>query len=289
MKSVEEVIDVLKRRHPTMSAKHKLIAAHIISQPEDIAVSSTQEIAQSLEINPATLVRFAQSLSFSGFSELKKVFKQQVKNSKTGYTQKAQHLAAHAGKKDISPLFTELISAQRENLDAVFEKTPLNLLMKVADQLITAKNVYIIGLRSCFSSAHTLHYNCQLIRKNVHISHGIGGTLVDRVRNISKDDVLVSISTKPYSNQTILITEFAKDCGATIVSLTDSELSPLLLHADYKLLFNSEGPAILGSVVSQTALIEAITTLMIVQGGEDTLEMLKRSDALLTHLDVYSD
>jgi DNA-binding MurR/RpiR family transcriptional regulator len=66
-----DVIERIQELRPSLSASHERIAVHILEQPLDSALLTATELAQVLDMDPATVVRFAQKMGFRGYLELK--------------------------------------------------------------------------------------------------------------------------------------------------------------------------------------------------------------------------
>lgn len=272
-----------------MSPNFRKIASFLLEHPDEVAMSSTRDIAGQLDMDPSNLVRFAQGFSFSGFPEMKGLFQKQIRKSKTGYLERAQQLQWHGEHEEIAKLISELHAANNANLIEVLEQNNPELLAEVGALIMSAKNVYICGFRSCFPAAFALHYICRMVRGEVFLSEGLGGTFADDMRGIGEGDVFVTIGMEPYSNNTVAAVRYAEKCGARILALTDSPLSPLAAHAHHVLIFGRKGPPVLGSVVPVIALVEALTTVMIAKGGEKALSVLNDSEKQLTDFAAYVD
>lgn len=270
-----------------MSPNFKRVADYILANPEDVALSSMREIAGRLELDPSNFVRFAKFLSFDGYPELRDIFQQDLKSSRTEYTLRAQKIQNQEGLVGIPDLLQELNTASSANLMLVYEQNSSGILLEASENLLKAKRVFILGLRSCFPAAFSLHYQCKLIREDVILSDGHGGTFADDIRGIGRQDVFVAIGMHPYTRDTIIASEYAASNGATIIALTDSVLSPLAKNADALLTFSHKGPNIPGTIVPVMALVEALTAVMIASGGQKALDAIRKSEEQLHEFSAY--
>lgn len=73
---------------------------------------------------------------------------------------------------------------------------------------------------------------------------------------------------KPYRRGTVEAMKFAKDKGASIVSLTDSRTSPIAADADIMLLAPPATPQFFPSTLAMAALLEALLTFMIAESDD---------------------
>ncbi|MEE8371271.1 MAG: MurR/RpiR family transcriptional regulator [Sphingomonadales bacterium] len=287
MQNLNDIREQISVAFDSMSANHRRIAVYLLDHPDEVALSSMREIAGRLNIDPSAFVRFAKKLSFSGYSELREVFRDELKSARTGYMERARQIQKKGRQDKIGGLVSDLRLSSEANLDQLFEQNKLELIKAAADDMLKARNIYVVGMRSCFPVAFALHYSCRMIRRRVYLGDGLGGTFADGMRGIGSDDLFVVIGTHPYSRDTVLAADYAAGCGARILALTDSELSPLAAKADYKLIFGHKGPLILGTIVPAIALVEALVAVMIAGGGKEALATLGESDQQLRNMHSY--
>jgi len=287
VQTIDELSSKISKSYGDMSPNFRKIATFLLEHPDEVAMSSTRDIAGQLDMDPSNLVRFAQGFSFSGYSEMKGLFKKRIRKSKIGYLERAQQLQRHGGNDEISELLSDLHAANNANLIDVLEQNKPELFAEVGALLMEVKKVYICGFRSCFPAAFALHYICRMVREDVYLSKGLGGTIADEMRGIGRGDIFVTIGMEPYSNNTVAAVRYAEKCGAKIIALTDSPLSPLATNAHLLLTFGRKGPPVLGSIVPVIALVEAVTTVMIARGGGKVLSVINDSEQQLTDFGAY--
>src|SRR4029077_19387893 len=72
---------------------------------------------------------------------------------------------------------------------------------------------------------------------------GAGGTGVDAMRTMGKEDVLIAVSIEPYTRQTLHAVEFAAERKVGIIALTDSCLSPIARLAATSIIVATGSPS----------------------------------------------
>ena len=65
-----ELRAVIVEKYPSLSPQHKEISEFSLSNPEIIAVETGAQLADRLNVQPSSLVRWAQALGFPGLREL---------------------------------------------------------------------------------------------------------------------------------------------------------------------------------------------------------------------------
>ena len=69
--------------------------AHALEHPDAFALG-TRALARSAEVQASTLVRFAQTLGFAGFSELQELFRSRLRNRWPDYSERLRALQQNA-------------------------------------------------------------------------------------------------------------------------------------------------------------------------------------------------
>ena len=150
-----------------------------------------------------------------------------------------------------------------------------------------AERVFCLGLRSSFAVAYIFHYVRSLFGSNSVLVDGSGGSGIDALRTIGKDDVLLAISVNRYVRHTIEAAQYASDRGARMVAMTDSEMSPLAALADETILVRTETPSFFHTMAPAFAAVECLAALVAARRGPETLAALEESEQQLAAFDTY--
>ena len=76
-----ELKDRLAHEGEALPRRLKQVAAALLKNPDEIALSTAAQLAEKMDVQPSTLVRFAQVLGFRGFSELQLLFRNRLRES----------------------------------------------------------------------------------------------------------------------------------------------------------------------------------------------------------------
>ena len=95
-----ESFDALQRRlieiEPHLPKRLRQAAAYALDHPDEFALGTASALARSAEVQASTLVRFAQTLGFAGFSELQEVFRSRLRNRWPDYSERLKALQQNA-------------------------------------------------------------------------------------------------------------------------------------------------------------------------------------------------
>ena len=81
--------DEIRHRYETLSKRLKQVARYT-DNSNSIAFDTVASIAAQASVPPSTLIRFANAFGFSGFNEMKQVFRQHLMEETANYTERAR-------------------------------------------------------------------------------------------------------------------------------------------------------------------------------------------------------
>ena len=146
----------------------------------------------------------------------------------------------------------------------------------------------MLGLRSSHAIAWHFHYVMTLLGdRSVHLD-GPGGTGGDALIRATSEDVLLVISIKPYATGALELAQLAKAQGVGIVSITDSEVSPLAALSEQVVLCPTESDSFFHTLTPALAISEVLCSLLAAFDRPKTLEALQQADKHLSHLNTYA-
>lgn len=231
----EDLQKTIVQAFPTLSKRLQQIAGYALDNPNELALETIATVAQRAGVQPSSLVRFAQVLGFSGYSEMQRVFRRRLTAAMPDYTERVRLLGGEYPK-DTNTLLDEFVTADIVGLRSLLQQKEIGDLLERAFTLIaSAETVYLVAHRRSFPVACYLSYAMsQLAVRNVLVD-GVGGMFFQQVGHATPKDVVVAISTKSYSPdvQQAVRDAFQRDVG--VVAITDSPLSPLVEHATVSL------------------------------------------------------
>ena len=121
-------------------------------------------IAEKADVPPSTLIRFASEFGFSGFNEMKQIFRENLMEKTTNYTERLQlshKIAKSEGEESPEDILTIFSQANSQALHQLAEQTTNEQINEAAKILKEANNIFIIGLKRSFSAACYLNYALQ--------------------------------------------------------------------------------------------------------------------------------
>jgi len=277
----------LKAGFKDLSPQLKEAARWVIDHPADVALLSMREQARRAGIAPATLTRLAKRLGLRGYDGVRKLHADAVRQRPDSYRGRAEELLVRRDSEGDSALVQDIFASLTQHLQNISSPDSIDRFTAAADMIASADRVFCLGQRSSFSVAYIFHYVRSLFGSNSVLVDGSGGSGIDALRAIGKGDVLLAISVNRYVRHTIDAAKFARDRGARVVALTDSEMSPLVALADEAILVRTETPSFFHTMTPAFAAVECLAALVAARRGRETLAALDESERQLAAFGTY--
>ena len=121
-----------------------------------------------------------------------------------------------------------VLRADINNLQATLDEIDQDYFNQAVDMILSAKHIYIIGMRTSTTLADFLAIYLKLLLDDVTVVKEIAAREVyEQLLRIGEGDLIIGISFPRYSKRTISAMKFARDHGARCLGLTDGKVSPL--------------------------------------------------------------
>ena len=267
-----------------LSKGHKRIADFIKNNYEKASFMTAAKLGKTVGVSESTVVRFASHVGFDGYPELQKHLQELVKSHLTS-VQRMEVAANRMGGDDI---INDAFAADAEMLKRTREGVSREDFFGSVAAINKAHKIYVLGSRSSASlasfAAFYLNYLCDNV---VLIDTSSTSEMFEQMFRISEQDVCIAISFPRDSNQTINALSFAKSRGATIISITDGEMSPIAQYATYLLVAESSMVSFVDSLVAPLSLINALIAACAKENDGHVCENLGELEKIWDKYHVY--
>ena len=279
-----DILGRIKQDFQGYSKGQKLIATFILENYDKAAYMTAAKMGSLVGVSESTVVRFAGELGYSGYPEFQRSL-QEVIRSKLTSVQRIQVTNSRIGDGDV---LESVLSADAEKIRRTLECVDRNSFAQAVDKIVGAKNIYIIGVRSCSSLAGFLNFNLRLIFNNVHFVQTTSGSeMFEQLMHMGEGDVMIAISFPRYSKRIINAVEYARSVGADVIALTDSHSSPIAEYADQLLTAQSDMASFVDSLVAPLSIINAIIVGVSRVKGDEISRQLEKLEGIWDEYEVY--
>ncbi len=280
----ENVLNLIQGRMHEFSKSHKKIGAYILEHFDKAPFVTAAKLGQLVGVSESTVVRFASELGYGGYPEMQKAIGASMRKKLTA----SQRVSVTSGRVENNDVLAYVLASDMNNIRSSLEQINRADFEQIVEAIVRAKSIYILGVRSSASLASFFGFYLNLISPNVHnVRAGTSSELFEEIMRIDKEDVFIGISFPRYSKRTLKAIDYAKNCGATVIGITDSPSSPLAGAADLCLEACSDMASFVDSLVAPLSVINALLVAISMRRQEETMKTLDRLEKIWDEYDVY--
>ena len=279
--------DILTTIHDqlrTFSKGQKLIANYILQSYDKAAFMTASRLGKTVGVSESTVVRFAVELGFDGYPSMQRTLQELVRNKLTS-VQRIEVANDRIGNQDV---VSTVLQADIDPLRKTSETLDRREMNESVELILQAKRIYIIGVRSSTAIADFLNFYFRNIFENVSlVSSTSTSEMFEQMLRVGKGDVVIGISLPRYSSRTVKTMQYAKDCGAATIAITDKPDAPAGKLADHVLVAKSDMVSIVDSLVAPMSVVNALIVAVSRRREEQVSTTFKNLERLWDEYDVY--
>ena len=274
---------VSRRPEQTMAARlqavsrsltpgQRRIADILLASQHEAAFLGIEELAERADSSVATVVRFAKTLGYAGFLELRKAL---VHTAKKHYRRGEQLLQAPD---QASATLVEVGLRDIQNIERVIQSVDEKRLLGMVKHLKESQARLVIG--DGVSSLMARHLAYLLVNAGLPTMEGNPADFATQVGNLQTRDLLIAFSIAPYSRETLDAAAYAKKRGVRILAFTDDLHSPLARLATLVIALPGENLFYSHSLAAFGVLAHAVATTLVRQDPKGALRKMREVERI---------
>ena len=223
----------LQDHYQDLPRRLQSVAVFAMHNPDVIALNTVASISDQVGVTPSTMVRFAKSIGYQGFSDMQTVFQESMRHMPQPYSERLNSMQRSTGQ--AQTVLSQFTQAAAESIARLEQKVGEDALLQASEQLAKARMVYIAGQGRAEPVVTYLHYTLVKLGVQSVVLSGLHHIMADTARMLKTDDVLLAISFSPYTANTRELVDICLLNNTKVVALTDSSLSPIARADDFHL------------------------------------------------------
>ncbi len=281
---MNDLITKIQSELPGFSKGQKQIARFILEHDDRAAFMTASRLGVTVGVSESTVVRFATELGYDGYPHLQRALQEMIRNKLTS-VQRMEVAGDRMGGRDV---LQTVLHADTDMIRVTLDEIDRDAFQGAVDALMGAKRIYILGVRSSSALASFLGFYFNLLFENVTLVHTNSvSEIFEQVLRVGPGDVLFGISFPRYSKRTLSAMKYARDRGARVIALTDSQLSPLARVADHVLLARSDMASFVDSLVAPLSVINALIVAVGMSRRDEIEQTFNKLERIWEEYDVY--
>ena len=280
----KDILSVIEEASPNFSKGQRNIAKYVLENYAKAAFMTAARMGEAVGVSESTVVRFAVELGYRGYPGMKKALQEVVRSRLTA----VERLEVAEQTMNTQDVARAVLRADIANLQATLDETDEAAFNTAVDRILSARRIFIVGMRTSTTLANFLGFYLNLLRDNIHVVQDTAAMEVyEQMLRVREGDLVIGISFPRYSNRTINAMKYARDRKAGTLGITDTKTSPLNDYADVCLFAKSEMVSFLDSLVAPMGLINALIVAIGTRDREHTFQTFRDLEDIWSEYGVY--
>ena len=286
MSNTEHLLSKMNVQYQNFSKGQKKLAAYIKENYEKAAFLTAAKLGETVGVSESTVVRFATHLGYKGYPEFQRELEELVRNKLNSI----QRMEVTYGKVPQSEILDTVLHSDIDKIKMNLEAVDHEAFNLAVETILEAKNIYVVGIRSCAPLAEFLAFYLNLIFDGVRLLNtNSASELFEQMIRIGEKDVIIGISFPRYSMRTLKALEFANNRNAKVITLTDSIHSPMNLYSSCNLIARSDMASIVDSLVAPLSVINALVVALSMRKQKTVVATLEALEKIWDEYQVYNN
>ena len=280
---MNDLISKIQTELPGFSKGQKQIARYILEHYDKAAFMTASRLGVTVGVSESTVVRFATELGYDGYPHLQRALQEMIRNKLTS-VQRMEVSSDRLGGRDV---LRTVLHADTDMIRQTLDEIDRDAFQGAVDALTGAHRIYLLGVGSSSALANFLGFYFNLFDNVTLVHTNSVSEIFEQVLRVGPGDVLFGISFPRYSKRTLSAMQYARDRGAKVIALTDSQLSPLARVADHLLLARSDMASFVDSLVAPLSVINALIVAVGMSRRDEIEHTFNKLESIWEKYDVY--
>ena len=278
-----ELLRKIDQGYLKFSKGQKKLADYIRKNYDKAAFLTAAKMGEVVGVSESTVVRFATALGYKGYPEFQKALEELVRTRLNSI----QRMEVTYGRISQGEILASVLQSDIEKIKMTMESIDQEAFELAVETILSARKVYVVGIRSCAPLASFLSFYLNLLRGDVTAVH-TNSAIFEQLIRIGEKDVIIGISFPRYSMRTLKALEFASNRKAKVITLTDSVHSPMNLYSSCNLIARSDMASIVDSLVAPLSVVNALVVALCMKKQKEVVSTLEMLEQIWDEYQVYS-
>jgi DNA-binding MurR/RpiR family transcriptional regulator len=275
---------MISERFSGLTKSEKRIANHIRKHQEECAFLPAGELAKTLDLSEATIVRFARSIGYESYPAMRKMLQKTYRQRITHSTRLRNRLD---DLRESDDLFERLVVSDIDYMTQALETVDREELRRAGEMLQEHKRIFVFGVGPSITLVDLIELRLCRFGWNVIPITTAGREIVEPLLLMTEKDLLFVICFFDVSPTLHLVLDYAREVHTPVIMLTDT-LGPIVGSKADVVLAAKRGPV--SGFHSLVVPMTIINSLLLSLANEDTsvMQNLDNLDQMRDRLQKYT-
>lgn len=253
------------------------IIEFILQNTKETSQMTIYQLAKHTYASPSTIIRLCKKIGYAGYKDFLKdlIYEQAIHSN---YRQK--DLLDLEKTDEVQDIIHKVTHKTILGLEEAEELLNTKTIEQVVSTLFASEKIILFGIGASQLVAKDAHLKFTRINKTALVSED-SHTQILMAKNMTVDDVALVISYSGKTKEMVQCSELAKKNGAIVISITNTNTSPINQLADYAIyvptIERTFRSGAMSSRIAQLNVIDIIFTSFINKIYEESIEILGKN------------
>ena len=264
-------MDIIKRiedTYPKLTRKQKQIADFILQNTDTLTFITLKDLSSQVGVTEITILNLCKQLGYGSFNEVKYECRKLLGNSERQQLyEENEYYQIDIPDYELSDEEKFLNDIRQEELRLVVDTIKgINMkhLLQVAEMVVAAQKVMVCGRGVSYLMCE--QFSIGLTGGEIasmKINTELNESVFAAVPAMDKNTVLVAFSFPDYYFVTEKVAAYAKDRGARVIVITDTDKAPICQYADEIVFAKSSARLVLNTLSAPMAVINLLVSAVL--------------------------
>jgi DNA-binding MurR/RpiR family transcriptional regulator len=265
---------LISQRYPDLTKSEKRIANYLDQNQDEAAFLSAGEIAERLDLSEATMVRFARTIGFENYPNMRVALQENFRKRLTHSARLRSRLEdLHNG----GDIFERLVASEIDYLTEALRTLDCNALNAAVELINKHERIFVFGLGPSISLVDLLEIRLTRSARHVIPLRTSGREVLEPLLLMNKDDLLIAIGFFNMTPSLQMVLEYANQQHTPVILLTDT-LGPMIGSQASVILSARRGPV--SEFHSLTVPMTIVNALLLALSSVDQEKVMPSLDKL---------
>lgn len=251
---------------PTLSKAERRVGRALLADYPSAGLASAARLAERAEVSPPTVLRFAQSLGYDGFTDLQVALRAELTERSNGPITRLPATPAADG--SLEALLRQARAQNDRAIATLVELPEVAVEAAVALMADTSRPLHLHGGRFSHLLAMQLVAHLEQLRPGVRLLGDPDGRDLGTMVELTRRDVVVLFDYHRYQRSVADLAARVHRAGATVLLVTDDLACPVAPEAEVVLAASSTVGTTYQSMAAGFLLTELLIPLVMEAIGE---------------------
>ena len=243
------------------------------------------KLGDEVGVSESTVVRYAIELGFEGYPEFHSALQETLRMRLTA----VQRMEVSDDRISEGEILDSVLTSDAERIRKTLENVDREAFDRAIEALLSARRIYVIGMRSSAPLADFLSYYLSLVFDDVRrVRTTSGSEVFEQLMRIDERDVMIAVSFPRYSTRIVSAVDYALGAGVKVISITDSVASPIASGVFATLTAKSDMVSFGDSLVAPLSIINAIIVAIGKKKKDEIGKTLSKLETVWEEYNVYN-